>query len=228
MENVWVALTGDHGIGPTLPQAEAAGMAATQFNTPKVNAALDAALNAKYSPGKNLKYILPNVQPSITLDPRPFQAANVSEAEAERAVAELAPAAFESSMPAAKQGAVKLPTRAVVRHAYTKTQIAAGEVPATAEGQRVLNSYSDYGGWYVLISVEMYEEASATETNHYTPYSYDRHVPLAFFGAPFVVGTYHQLVAPVDIAVTFASLLRVNRPTVATGNVLTFALKPGQ
>ena len=74
----------------------------------------------------------------------------------------------------------------------------------------------------------MYEQGSATGTNHFTPYSYDRHVPLAFFGAPFIPGTYHQMVAPVDIAATFSSLLRVNRPTAAVGNVLTFALKPNQ
>ncbi len=74
----------------------------------------------------------------------------------------------------------------------------------------------------------MYEQGQVSGTNHYTFYSYDRHVPLGFFGAPFAVGTYHQAVAPVDIATTFASLLRVNRPSNAVGNVLTFALKAGQ
>ena len=79
-----------------------------------------------------------------------------------------------------------------------------------------------------MLTPSMYAQGSASGTNHYTPYTYDRHVPLAFFGAPFLPGTYHELVEPVDIAVTFASLLRINRPTAAVGRVLTFALKPGQ
>ena len=228
MANVWVSLTGDHGVGPALPAAAAARMTSAQFDMNKVLASLDASLNERYSPGQDLKYMLPNVQPAVTLDPRPFMAAKVSEADAEQAVAELLPEAFAKSEPPPAEGAVRLPTRAAIRETYTKTQIKAGQVPATEAGRRVLNSYSPYGGWYVLYAVGMYEQGAPTGTNHFTPYSYDRHVPLAFFGAPFVVGTYHQPVEPVDIAVTFSSLLRVNRPSAAVGHVLTFALKPQQ
>ena len=39
-------------------------------------------------------------------------------------------------------------------------------------------------------------------TTHFSPWSYDRHVPLALFGPPFLPGEYHQRVAPVDLAVT--------------------------
>jgi arylsulfatase A-like enzyme len=67
---------------------------------------------------------------------------------------------------------------------------------------------------------------SAGGTNHYTPYSYDRHVPLAFYGVPFAPGTYRDHVEPVDIAATFASLLGVNQPSASVGHILTQALKP--
>jgi hypothetical protein len=50
-------------------------------------------------------------------------------------------------------------------------------------------------------------------------------VPLEFFGAPFAPGTYHGVVAPVDIAATFSSLLRINRPSAAEGRVLTEAIR---
>jgi len=69
------------------------------------------------------------------------------------------------------------------------------------------------------------EYDSGIQTTHFSPWSYDRHVPLGFFGAEFVPGYYRQQVAPVDIAATFASLLGVNRPSAAVGKVLTFALK---
>jgi hypothetical protein len=49
---------------------------------------------------------------------------------------------------------------------------------------------------------------------------------LAFFGSPFVPGTYHDRVAPVDLAATFASLLQVNQPSACVGHVLTEAIRP--
>ena len=226
MGNVWVSLTGDHGIGPTLPGALAARMPAASFSLPKILLALDAALNARFTPGQGVKYMIQSELPYLTLDPRAFADHKIDEATAEDAVAELLPAAFESTAPALATGDVRLPTRASLRQAYTRLQMAAGDLPATEYGRLILHSYSPNGGWYVMITPGMYEQGALTGTNHYTPYSYDRHVPLGFFGAPFITGTYHDAVAPVDIASTFASLLRVNRPSAAVGRVLTMAIRP--
>lgn len=228
MANVWVALTGDHGIGPTVAGAEASRMAATSFSLRSVTAKVEAGLNARFSPGRNLVYLLPSELPYLTLDPRTFKEANVKEADAEEAVAELLPDAFASTAPHPPTGPVRLPPRGLLRHVYTRVALESGRLPATEEGRLILNSYSPNGGWYVLLTPGMYEQSTASGTNHFTPYAYDRHVPLAFFGDAFVPGTYHQSVEPVDLATTLASLLRVNRPTAAVGHVLTFALKPGR
>jgi hypothetical protein len=226
MGNVWVSLTGDHGVGPTIGGATAAHFPAASFSLKEALDALDVALNARFSPGQKLKYMLSSSLPQVTLNSQVFASVKVPEAVAEAAVAELLPAAVGGTVPAQAAGTA-LPSRAIVRKVYTKLAIEAGQVPATPEGRLVLNSYSPYGGWYVVMEPGMYEQGQVIGTNHYTDYAYDRHVPLGFFGAPFVVGTYHQAVAPVDIAVTFASLLRVNRPSSAVGQVVTFALKPG-
>ena len=55
-------------------------------------------------------------------------------------------------------------------------------------------------------------------------YSYDQHVPLAFYGAPFKPGVYRDQVEPIDLAPTLAVLLGINKPTNSTGHVLTQAL----
>jgi arylsulfatase A-like enzyme len=65
-----------------------------------------------------------------------------------------------------------------------------------------------------------------TGTTHYSPFSYDRHVPLGFYGAPFAPGIYHGRVQPVDLAATLASLLGINQPSASIGQVLTQELKP--
>jgi arylsulfatase A-like enzyme len=63
-------------------------------------------------------------------------------------------------------------------------------------------------------------------TGHASPYTYDTHVPLAFYGVPFQPGNYRAHSEPVDMAVTLASLLGINPPTHAIGRVLTEALAP--
>lgn len=226
--NVMIALTGDHGIGPTNVAAAAALMPAAVFSLPKVMEALEVGLNARFTPGEKITFLRDSDLPYITLNAETFSALKIPEEVAEKTVAQMLPAAFEGTQTPDPGGAVRLPVRLPLRKAYTKTEMREGRIPNTPEGQLITNSYSPNGGWYVMLTPSLYAQASISGTNHYTPYAYDRHVPLAFFGTPFIPGTYHELVEPVDIAVTFASLLRINRPSAAVGRVLTFALKPGQ
>jgi hypothetical protein len=63
-------------------------------------------------------------------------------------------------------------------------------------------------------------------TDHASPYNYDTHVPLAFYGLPFQAGTYRTHAEPVDLVATLASLLGINVPTHSIGRVLTEMLAP--
>jgi Type I phosphodiesterase / nucleotide pyrophosphatase len=228
MENVWVSLTGDHGIAPLPAAAVQLGMPAATFDLKKTNAELNDRLNQRFSPGQKIKYILGGEMPYIELDPRAFAQAKVTEADAEQAAADMLPDALEATLPPPPDGVsqTRLPPRAIIRRVYTRVQMAAGQLPATEEGKLILNSYSPNGEWYVMVTPGMYELSITKGTNHLSPYSYDRHVPLAFYGSVFIPGTYHDRVAPVDIAATFASLLRVNQPSACVGHVLTQAIKP--
>jgi arylsulfatase A-like enzyme len=229
MSNVWVALTADHGIAPTVKAAAGYGMPAASFDTTKLIAALNIRLNNRFSSGPQSKYILPSELPYITLDPRAFAQVKVSEEDAEDAVAKMLPEALESTLLplSAEPSQTRLPPQPYIRHTYTRLQMASGQVPPTEEGQIIFHSYSTNDGWYVLMTPGMYELSTDHGTNHFPPYSYDRHVPLAFFGTPFKPGTYHGRVAPVDLAATLASLLRVNQPSASVGQILTQAIDPG-
>jgi hypothetical protein len=106
----------------------------------------------------------------------------------------------------------------------TKTQLATGEVPNTVFRQKFLNSYSPYGGWYVMAIARPFTIGYLNGTDHSLPYNYDSHVPLAFFGVMFRPGQYRRTVEPIDVAATLASLLGVNPPAAATGRVLSEAI----
>jgi hypothetical protein len=115
--------------------------------------------------------------------------------------------------------------------AYTRLEMAHGELPQSEFGRELAHSYVDHGNWFTMLVLAGYqmEDVSAwggsAATTHFSPWSYDRHVPLAFYGAPFKPGTYRGRVEPVDMAATLASLLSINQPSAAVGRVLTEAIK---
>jgi hypothetical protein len=73
---------------------------------------------------------------------------------------------------------------------------------------------------------DIYTVGGLKGTDHASPYNYDTHVPLAFYGIPFQPGSYRTHAEPVDLAVTLASLLGINPPSSAIGRVLTEAITP--
>src|SRR4029077_14480826 len=113
-----------------------------------------------------------------------------------------------------------------LRGYYTRSQLERGDAPNTEMGLKYLHSYSSLGGWYVLGVPPPFTIGFVGGTDHATPYTYDSHVPLAFYGLAFQPGTYRTHAEPVDLAATLASLLGINAPTHSLGRVLTEILAP--
>lgn len=204
LANVWIALSADHGVSALPDAAKKLRIPAANLDAGKLEVQINGALTAKFSPGRAATYIKLDY-PIAWLDQDAFVADHIKEQEAETAVGE-----------AMKQ--------AGLRAYFTKSQLALGEVPDTTLGNKFLNSYSPEGGWYVMGVQEPYTVGPAKGTDHASPYTYDTHVPLAFYGLPFRPGTYRTHSEPVDMATTLASLLGINAPTHAVGRVLTEAL----
>jgi len=206
LADLWIALSADHGVSALPDAAKKFRIPAANLDAKKLEIQINSALTAKFSPSHAASYIKLDY-PDAWLDLDAFAAAHVKEHDAETAVGE-----------AMKQ--------AGLRDYFTKSQLADGEVPDTALGRKFLHSYSPEGGWYVMGVPEIYTVGSSKGTDHASPYTYDTHVPLAFYGLPFRPGTYRTHAEPVDLAVTLASLLGINAPTHAVGRVLTEALAP--
>jgi hypothetical protein len=202
LADLWIALSADHGVSTLPDAAKKLRVPAANLDARKLEAPINSALSAKFS--HTAAYIKLDY-PDAWLDQDAFANAHVKEHDAETAVGE-----------AMKQVGF--------RDYFTKSQLAAGEAPDTALGRKFLHSYSPEGGWYVLGVPEIYTVGPSKGTDHASPYTYDTHVPLAFYGLPFHTGTYRTHAEPVDLVVTFASLLGINAPTHAVGRVLTEAL----
>jgi hypothetical protein len=199
------------------------------------------ALNQRFSPtkirypeGLTANYLLSSADlPYITLDKRVFEAAGIDEKTAEDALAAALPDAVAKMAPTAEKGPAthRLPPTPTVAATYTRLQLAHGELPQTEMGRKLAHSYAYHGNWYVMLVLDGYQmqDQHGSGTTHFSPWSYDRHVPLAFYGTPFQPGMYRGRVEPVDLAATLASLLGVNQPSASVGRVLTQALKsPGR
>ena len=229
--NVWVALTADHGIAPTPAVSSALGLKGTYIDLKKLTANLNEAINQKFSPGENQPYLLPQQElPYLALNEPIFARAGINEQEAEQAVQSAIDGAVAAlTRPPATPSETRLPPEPKIYRTYTRQQLASGDLPRTQFGDLLAHSYTPNGGWYVMvmpIAYQMEGYANNTGTTHYSPYAYDRHVPLGFYGAPFAPGIYHGRVQPVDLAATFASLLGINQPSSSIGQVLTQALRP--
>ena len=228
LKNVMVAMTGDHGVATSQKDGDSMGMPVLDFSAKQFTAPLETMLEAKYPLKGHGSYVLQMDNPYLLLSRQAFEAAGVGEEEAEntaKTMVEQIFAGFESAVAGTAAGRQKEP--AVVTHIFTSKQMREGTLPDTQYGRLVAHSYSPYIGWALHINFGPYQFPwNGSGTTHFSANSYDRHVPLELFGAAFVPGTYHGVVAPVDIAATFASLLRINRPTAAVGRVLTEAMRP--
>jgi predicted AlkP superfamily pyrophosphatase or phosphodiesterase len=237
LHNVWLVLTADHGVAPVPATAQLLGIPAATISIKPLTVALNKNMNERFSPGQDLEYLLPDQDlPYIALNIPTFERAGINELEAERAIQDSIPAAVAGLDPTVDQsdaavhpGDKRVPPQPRVFRTFTRLQLASLQpgLPPTEFGRLMAHSYSPNGGWYVMVVPDAYQvPGSGNGATHFSPYSYDRHVPMGFYGSVFTPGTFHGRVEPVDIAATLAALLGVNQPSASIGHILTQAIHP--
>ena len=97
---MWIALSADHGVAPVPATALALGMPAATIDMGKFLANLNDAMNAKFSPGEKVEYLLPQQElPYLALNRPSFEVAGINEQEAEQAIQQAVPAAIAALAP---------------------------------------------------------------------------------------------------------------------------------
>ena len=108
--------------------------------------------------------------------------------------------------------------------ALTRTDLLAGNVPATAVGSRVQAAFHPKRSGNVLIVQDpfwyLYPNPDQFSAMHGSPYAYDTYVPILFAGPGIKPRTVARPVAPRDIAPTITAYLGIKPPSGAIGTPL--------
>ena len=205
LQNVVIAFTADHGAAPVPEHAQTYGIGG-RIADKDVKDAIYKSLNQRYGSDE---WITDARYGNIWLNYEAFARHKIANAEAE----EIARAAV-AQVPG-------------IYECYTRSSIISGKLPSTKIAQSVaLGFYAPRNGDLVIIPKPFWIPGdSAMATSHGSPYNYDTHVPVIFYGAGIKGGTFAKLSSPLDIAPTLAELLKIELPSNSIGTIQEEALK---
>ncbi|HYP26122.1 MAG TPA: alkaline phosphatase family protein [Blastocatellia bacterium] len=203
--NMVVALTGDHGVSPVPEYAASVGMDAKRISGRAVTDSVNKALADRFGEGK---WLLAFVNDQIYLDRDLIAQRKMSQAEFETAVGE---------------AAMKVPG---IVNFFTRSQIIEGRMPQGRIARLVTNGFNrERSGDVWLVSRPFwFVSEGLPATTHGSPYNYDTHVPVLFFGRGVRPGKFFVDASPSDIAPTLAALLGVEPPSNVVGRALVEAI----
>ncbi|HWK55430.1 MAG TPA: alkaline phosphatase family protein [Hyphomicrobiales bacterium] len=199
---VLAVLTADHGVSPVPEELEAKGLPGGRYDTAAERDAVEQALSAAFG---EAEYIEAAAEMGYYLKAEPLAGTPIAAEDLQRVAA------------AALRG---MPH---VARVYTRHELETRREAGDRIDQRVRNGFSPLHSGDVLVVHEPNWLGNGYRgTTHGSPYSYDTHVPLIFWGPKTLVkpGLYHADAGVHDLAPTLATMLRVATPSGALGRVL--------
>ena len=209
--NALIVLTADHGFMNAPEFSTARHFDAGRIDSTEMREAVNKSLEAKFGVVKLVKQYFTG---GATLD---------------YAAAETKGVTREALEQAAMRALLSFPG---INYVYTRTQLEAGNMPATRIGRLVTRGWNRHSAIDLVVIQKplYYFQSKTTKTpnvcSHGTPYSYDTNVPLMIEGAKWVrPGRYTAPAEVVDIAPTLSAILNIRPPSAAEGRVLSEALR---
>jgi predicted AlkP superfamily pyrophosphatase or phosphodiesterase len=198
--NYIAILTADHGVAPLPEVMQQRHMPGGRIPEGAVLNTVQSALNARYGEGR---WVVGSSGPAAYLN---YQLINEHKLNLEEVQAVAAAAVRE------------LPH---IYRVYTRSELRKGGGIDDMVDRRVRNGFHYQRASDLFIVSEPYWLFESSGTSHGTPYNYDSHVPVVFFGPGIKPGRYNAHAAVNDIAPTLATMLDVETPAGASGRVLT-------
>ncbi len=201
--NALVFLTADHGASEIPGYLKGLGIPAGDCSGPQLIDSLKKHLNKQYGAPLVLDYI--NQQ--IYLDHKTIEAKKLSLVEVQNKVAE-----FVQQFPEVKE--------ALTATILNQTEFTEGSKALMQRGYNTKRS-----GDVLINYLPGYGLFHGLGTSHGSPFNYDTHVPLFFYGCNIKQGSTAELVVIPDIAATLAMLLNIQFPSGCTGKPILSVLK---
>ncbi len=205
-ENLLVVMTADHGVAPTAEMNRAHKMpGAERQDKAEYLAKIQAALEAKFGEGK---WLLAQWESGFYLNNDLIVKKKLKHSDVEDAAA---------------AAAMEMP---FVARTYTRTQLLRYGASASQIDEYVARSFYPSRGPDVVVIVKPYVLFGKSGTGHGSPYDYDTHVPLLFWGGAVRAGVYTQRVGISDVAPTLATVEGVETPSGNVGHILREVVEP--
>ncbi len=198
LANVAIVFTADHGVMPTPEFAAEQGLGGQRSDTVALIGELLQQLEAHFGPGRYLQ--TPRIiEGNIYLNHNELTEKKLN-------VKEVADFVREWALGTGKFQA-----------AYSREQLLDGRAPGPM-GERVLNGYNaERSGDIVLVQKPYVISWGATGTTHGSPYSYDTHIPVFFYGPSFKPGRYPDEFYITDIVPTLCAAMHIDEPAGSIG-----------
>jgi predicted AlkP superfamily pyrophosphatase or phosphodiesterase len=209
LKNVWITLSADHGVAPNPYFIKSHNLGQGNAPTATLKDAIEAALTKEFGAGPWVENM---GEFNIYLNHESLKKAGANLGRAQFIGAEAA-----ESIPG-------------VRAAFTKSQLATGNLPDSPLARKASNSFYSQrtGDIFIIFDPFAVPVAGEIGTNHGSPWNYDAQVPLIFWGAAFRPGIYGRSTQSIDLAPTLAVALGLTQPSAAQGRPLVDALKMTQ
>ncbi len=204
-EHLLVVLTADHGVSPVPEVNEARKMPGGRMDKADYLAKVEDALVAKFGAGK---WMIGTQESGFYLNDDLMEQKKLKHSVVEDEAA---------------AAAMKMP---YVARTYTRTQLLRHDAMQSQIDEYVARSFYPQRGPDVIVILKPYFLFGKSGTSHGSPYDYDSHVPLLFWGGAVEPGVYSKLVGISDVAPTLAAMVHVETPSGSVGHVLDEVARP--
>lgn len=206
LQNIWIALSADHGVAPTSAFVKEHKLGMGLFRGEAVKEAIESALTQAF--GRD-QWILSSGIPYIYLN----QAAMTKR--------QLSPEKVEAE---AARAAIRVPG---VKAAFTRTDLLTGAAGLSPLARKAVNAFERRRGGDIFLILDPFAVPAdgESDTTHGAIWNYDAQVPVLLWGSAFRPGVYALPCETIDLAPTLAAALGLNQPSGAQGHPLTVALR---
>lgn len=202
LKNVNIILTADHGIAPTVEYATQAKIQAGKLDYLVLYKKAYDRLDKKFGKAK-AEWFVASKYLQFYLNEDLLKEKKLNKVDVENEV---------------KQAFQGTPGISAI---FLSTDLEKGFFPPGEIGSQLRRQYfADKSGDIIIRPFPFFMEKDDNVVTHMTSYTYDRTVPLIFFGSKFKAGVYTQSAKVIDLAPTLSFSLGVLPPATNEGKVL--------